>query len=96
MGKLAVTLEQESSSGDLLIRLTDDGVGMEAGQIDRLLTSPGEEEEPLEFRHLGLQSVHRLLQLSFGPDYGLTIQSSPGQGTTITMRLPRQEMKSGQ
>lgn len=89
VGKLSVVLERDPVNQDMLIHVIDDGVGMDPGQIDRLLTAPREEAEDLEFRHLGLQSVHRLFQLSFGPDYGLTIRSSPGHGTTITMRLPR-------
>ncbi len=89
VGKLSIVLEQDSQNRDMLIHMIDDGVGMDPQQIDQLLTGPGGEAEDLEFRHLGLQSVHRLFQLSFGPDYGLTIQSSPGHGTTITMRLPR-------
>ena len=94
VGKLSIVLEQDSQNRDMLIHMIDDGVGMDPQQIDQLLTGPGGEEEDLEFRHLGLQSVHRLFQLSFGPNYGLTIPSSPGHGTTITMRLPRGSIDS--
>ena len=91
MGKLWVTIERAQESGDLLISMADDGVGMEEEQIRRLLAGPGQDgggDGP--FRHVGLWSVHRLLQLSFGPDYGLTVRSTPGQGTAVTMRLPEQ------
>ena len=53
------------------------------------MTVPGQaEEETIRFRHVGVWTVHRLLQLSFGPDYGLLMDSGPGQGTVITIRLP--------
>lgn len=64
---------------------------MEQDQIETLLSEEGQADDgELQFHHLGVWSVHRLLQLSFGPDYGLQIQSAPGVGTTVTMRLPEQ------
>lgn len=91
VGRLWTAIRRDPDSGDLLISMSDDGVGMEEEQIRRLLSGDGQdggEAEP--FRHVGLWSVHRLLQLSFGPDYGLTVRSAPGQGTTVTLRLPEQ------
>ena len=92
VGRLWVTIEQAPDSGDLLISMMDDGIGMEEEQIQRLLTGPGQDSrEDGPFRHVGLWSVHRLLQLSFGPDYGLTVRSDPGQGTAVTIRLPERQ-----
>lgn len=91
VGRLWVDIQHGPDSGDVLISMSDDGIGMEEEQIRQLLSGSGQdhaEEEP--FRHVGLWSVHRLLQLSFGPDYGLTVHSTPGQGTTVTLRLPKQ------
>lgn len=91
VGRLAVTVEADPKNGDLLVHLSDDGVGMEPEQIRELLSGEGQEDDNgLQFRRLGVWSVHRLLQLSFGQDYGLHIESTPGEGTTITMRLPEQ------
>lgn len=91
VGRVSVTLEADSKSGDLLVHLSDDGIGMEPEQIRELLSGDGlEDDNGLQFRRLGVWSVHRLLQLSFGQAYGLSIQSTPGKGTTITMRLPEQ------
>lgn len=89
VGKLWVTIDRDQPSGDLLISMADDGVGMEEEQIRRLLAGPGRDRgEDGPFRHVGMWSVHRLLQLSFGPDYGLDVRSVPGQGTAVTLRLP--------
>lgn len=91
VGSLWVDIGHGPDGGDVLISISDDGVGMEEEQIRRRLSGGGQdhtEEEP--FRHVGLWSVHRLIQLSFGPDYGLTVRSAPGQGTTVTVRLPKQ------
>ena len=91
VGRLWVDIRHDPDGSDALIDLSDDGVGMEEEQIQRLLSGGGQqggEEEP--FRHVGLWSVHRLLQLSFGSGYGLAVRSIPGQGTIVTIRIPRQ------
>ena len=89
VGRVEITVDRPQPEGDVVIRLSDDGVGMDREQIGRILAGPhGEDAEKAAFRHLGVWNVHRLLQLSFGPGYGLTIDSEPGCGTAITMRLP--------
>ena len=34
--------------------------------------------------------MNRRIQIRYGERYGLSIQSSPGRGTTVTLRLPAQ------
>ena len=87
-GSITLTVAREAATGDVLIDLCDDGVGMTAEQTARALSEPGPEEETAKFRHVGLWNVHRRLQYSFGERYGLTIRSTPGQGTTVEVRLP--------
>ena len=76
----------------MLLRLTDDGIGMPPQQVAHLLDEPTEENEKAEkFRHVGLWNVNRRIQYSFGEDYGLTIESEEGVGTEVTIRLPYQK-----
>lgn len=72
----------------MLIRLTDDGIGMTAEQAAKALQEPGPEEAAAKYRHVGMWNVHKRLQYSFGEAYGLSIESEPGVGTTVTVRLP--------
>ncbi len=89
VGSLSVSLAA-GEGGDLLLRLADDGVGMPQEQIGRILAGPQTAGgQQARFRHVGVWNVHRLLQLSFGPQYGLAIESGPAGGTTVTLRLPR-------
>lgn len=75
----------------MLLRLTDDGIGMPPEQVAHLLDAPaGEKEKAEKFRHVGLWNVNRRIQYSFGEAYGLTIESEEGIGTEVTIRLPYQ------
>jgi two-component system sensor histidine kinase PilS (NtrC family) len=73
----------EGGQGHLTIAVCDEGVGIEASEIDRIL-------QPFRggFARgtgLGLSIVHRIVS-----DYGgqLQVASAPGRGTTVTVRLP--------
>ena len=72
----------------MLIRLTDDGIGMTAEQAAKALQEPGPEEAAAKYRHVGMWNVHKRLQYSFGEAYGLSIESEPGVGTTVMVHLP--------
>ena len=87
-GEVTLRVERDTANGDVLIRLTDDGIGMTAEQAAKALQEPGPEEAAAKYRHVGMWNVHRRLQYSFGEAYGLSIESEPGVGTTVTVRLP--------
>ena len=87
-GEVTLRVERDTANGDVLIRLTDDGIGMTAEQAAKALLEPGPEEAAAKYRHVGMWNVHKRLQYSFGEAYGLSIESEPGVGTTVTVRLP--------
>ena len=37
---------------------------------------------------IGVKNVNERIRLYFGEDYGLTIDSEPDEGTTVTIHLP--------
>lgn len=87
-GSIELTIKTDKETGDVLILLTDDGVGMSDEQAKQILTEPSAEQAGAKFRHVGVWNVHRRLQYSFGEDYGLSVNAQLGQGTTVTIRLP--------
>lgn len=87
-GSIELTIKTDKETGDVLILLTDDGVGMSDEQSKQILTEPSAEQAGAKFRHVGVWNVHRRLQYSFGEDYGLSVDAQLGQGTTVTIRLP--------
>ena len=62
--------------------------GMTPEQAAKALQEPGPEEAAAKYRHVGMWNVHKRLQYSFGEAYGLSIESEPDIGTTVTIRLP--------
>ena len=87
-GEVTLRVERDAANGDVLIHLTDDGVGMTPEQAAKALREPGPEEAAAKYRHVGMWNVHKRLQYCFGEAYGLSIESEPDVGTTVTVRLP--------
>ena len=85
-----ITVSGHEEGSDLLLYVTDDGAGIPADTLAGLLTA----ERPRSHASLngiGVYNVHRRLQMLYGPDYGLTIESEPGCGTCVTVRIPKEE-----
>ena len=82
LGHIYVTGRGEGD--DILLQVTDDGVGIPPEWLAQLTRSI-EQGERVGF---GLSTVHERVQLFFGPSYGLSISSQPGAGTTISIRIP--------
>lgn len=75
--------------GDLEIRISDDGVGMTAEELEQLRRRLEENVDSREnVSNIGVWNISQRIRLSCGEPYGLTVQSRPGQGSTFTLRLP--------
>lgn len=84
-GLIAVTARREGD--DLLIDVSDNGAGMPP-EVAAGLLSEQRSAQPASGSGIGVRNVHRRVQLTFGPGYGLTIFSEPDEGTTVRLRLP--------
>ena len=74
--------------GDVLqISVTDNGIGMTEETIHQVLEGNAAPSADF-FRQLGINNVNKRIQYEFGRDYGLSIQSVPGEYTTMTITLP--------
>ena len=83
MGHIYVTGRAQGQ--DILLQVTDDGVGMPPEQIEQLVQSM----EGTKRIGFGLSTVHERIRLFFGPPYGLSLSSQAGVGTTISIIIPR-------
>ncbi len=71
---------------NLIIKVRDDGKGIDPKQIERL-NEEFQIEQDLSGKHIGLRNVNQRIRLIFGHHYGLTMHSDGVQGTTITIWL---------
>lgn len=84
-GSIEIVARNEGS--DCVITVEDDGIGMDpetlrAGHGDVL--ADGEQAA-----HVGLTNVDHRLRAAFGNDYGLVVETAPGAGTKVIMRVPK-------
>ncbi|MEK3835140.1 MULTISPECIES: sensor histidine kinase [unclassified Paenibacillus] len=86
---ISVRVENDSL---LLIEIRDDGAGVAPRMLDSLQSVlRGDSDTPIissSSSGLGLDNVHKRLQLHYGMDCGLWISSVQGEYTCVTLRLP--------
>lgn len=80
-------IEGRLDAGRVLLTVTDNGVGMTADTIRKVLDK--QEGDPVK-EGFGLISIRERIQLMYGPEYGLSIESEPGSYTKVTVQLPMQ------
>ncbi len=68
---------------EAVISVEDDGVGEDPDRIRRALA--GEEDVD----SVGLGNVDARLRSSFGDNYGLVVETAPGAGTRVIVRVPK-------
>ncbi|SDC16304.1 two-component system, sensor histidine kinase YesM [Paenibacillus sp. UNCCL117] len=72
----------------LILSVTDDGIGIEEELVQSLLTEPRPTmKSDGSGSSYGLYNVNERIKLFAGDLYGLQIQSTPGEGTTVTVRI---------
>lgn len=85
-----VKLRIFEEDGLLHIVITDNGPGidpMSLRQIRELIVSDGSTKE--NNHGIGMHNVHRRIQLFYGDQYGLSIESTPNVGTCVTIIIPK-------
>jgi two-component system, LytTR family, sensor kinase len=77
-GQVAVTARV--IGGDVELRVSDDGAGIEPEQVPVVLAGAG--------GGIGVSNVDARLRATFGERYALRIESNVGEGTTAVMTVP--------
>ena len=75
-----VTISAQIAGGDVELRVTDDGVGIEPERLGAVLAGAG--------GGIGVSNVDGRLRATFGERYALRIESDLGEGTTAVMTVP--------
>ena len=81
-----IRVSGKKKDGTILLSVTDNGMGMTPEEVDLLLV-PGSHVH----KHgsgVGLVNVNNRIQILFGKEYGLLVESEPDEGTTVSIRIP--------
>ena len=81
-GEITIAIRPEGE--DILFVVADNGVGMEPAQIEAMLR-----KERSDRTGIGIKNVNDRLKIYFGEKYGITIDSEPDVGTSVTLRMPK-------
>lgn len=85
-----IKLQAREREGDLLLSVQDNGCGIPPEVLSRL--NSGDQKIPGE--HLGLFNVSSIIRLHFGKKYGISAESTPGEGSCVRLLLPIQRKET--
>ncbi len=74
---------------DIFLRVEDNGIGMKPEallKMQKLVSRGGEDVDMRE--GFGIANVAERIRLNFGADYGLSVESQYGVGTSVTVQIP--------
>ncbi|GLY04957.1 MULTISPECIES: histidine kinase [Actinoplanes] len=78
-----VSIEARDAGAECHITVEDDGVGMDPAVFEQ--HAPESEDA----HHVGLVNVDERLRSVFGDHNGLVVETAPGAGTKVSMRVPK-------
>jgi two-component system, LytTR family, sensor kinase len=85
-GTGTVSIEARDAGAECHITVEDDGVGMDP---ELLVDGAADDTGELDHQHVGLSNVDERLRAVFGDSYGLVVETAPGAGTKVSLRVPK-------
>lgn len=83
-GKGIITIRGRKDGNHILLSVEDNGIGMDEETAASILTA--------QSKGYGVRNVNERIMLYYGESYHLTVESTPGKGTVITIRIPQIKM----
>ncbi|HEX6249297.1 MAG TPA: histidine kinase [Nocardioidaceae bacterium] len=78
-----ITITGEDHDTECVVTIEDDGVGEDPERVRRALSGDASMDS------VGLGNVDERLRSTFGDDYGLVVETAPGAGTKVIVRIPK-------
>ena len=82
-----VVIESALLGENLQITISDDGAGMDGETLAKVRFRYNQ-REARNAHSIGMSNVHNRIRVNFGEAYGLSVESEPGIGTTVTLIMP--------
>lgn len=87
-GEKKVEILAGQEEGKLRIIVRDNGVGMDAAEINRRLLE--NDKDLVETGNsIGLYNINARMKMLYGEEYGVHVESAPGEGTAVILKIPR-------
>lgn len=83
-GIISITIKR--SSDNIIFLISDDGVGISQSDINMMLMS--DDESKKRFSGIGISNVNQRIKMTYGEEYGISIESEKGSYTTVTVKIP--------
>jgi two-component system sensor histidine kinase YesM len=91
-GQGKITIRGFQVEDTIHLEVADNGNGIEPDKLQEILLEiKASFQDKKRFIGIGLKSVNERIKIHFGPDYGLTIASEPGNGTVVSITLPTKD-----
>lgn len=85
-----ITIHLSYVGSDISIEVIDDGIGIPKDKLDNILVNSSNGKNEF-FREIGISNVNKRLQYEYGNQYGLSVTSIEGEGTTMQVLIPRRD-----
>ncbi|WMT43421.1 histidine kinase [Paenibacillus sp. D2_2] len=79
----------KTDGDDVQFIIRDNGIGIRQEQLHQLLQQEWSDKETMN--SIGIGNVSRRLKLHYGEKYGVTMESTVGEGTSVCIRIPAME-----
>jgi sensor histidine kinase YesM len=90
-----IRITVEDFEDDLLIIIRDNGIGLDRDKLDGILKEPPDALSHRGLKGIGLSNVHSRIQLTYGLNYGLAVESVKEEYTQVTAKIPKQYREAG-
>jgi len=85
-GQGLIEIKGFTQNEQVIFTITDDGIGISESEIENLLNEKRKNKD--QFSGIGINNVKERIELYFGKDYGIEIESLKGYFTTVKIILP--------
>lgn len=87
IGVGTIRMDMKEEDGYIISVIEDDGIGMASEILEHIYTSKPQREP--EKVHIGIPNIAERIRLIYGTDCWCAVESQPGAGTKVTMKIGR-------
>ena len=88
-GKGMIKVLGKEEADTIVFSIIDDGIGMKPEELERLRSLIAGNITDDDQSGYGMANVEKRLEMLYGEEYGMTVESEYGEGTTVNVRIPK-------